>query len=73
MTIEEIRKLPACLYYENPGSPDGCRRHPNNDDDWDELEDPCYWCSGWRHNNLENLKKMSFEEAQEMIEKLRRD
>lgn len=44
MTNEEFENLPLCLAYKNPGSPNGCRSHPNNNDDWDELEDPCDGC-----------------------------
>ena len=44
MTKEEFESLPFCLAYKDPGSSDGCCCHPNNDDDWDELEDPCEEC-----------------------------
>lgn len=30
-----------------------CRKSPNNNDDWDELEDPCSNCGWWQHTEIE--------------------
>lgn len=68
MTNEEFDKLPLCTFYRNPGASDGCSRHPNNNDDWDELEDPCAYCSGNKWRNTEFFMNMTLEEAQKRIE-----
>lgn len=72
MTYEEFETLPDCLYCENPGRPDGCHKHPNNDDDWDEMEDPCEFCNGWKGGRYKELMGMSLEDANKMIEEYRK-
>ena len=45
MTEEEFKKLPGCLRYKDPENQ--CHKMPNQNDDWDELEDPCVECTGF--------------------------
>jgi hypothetical protein len=45
MTEEEFQKLPSCLWYKDPEHE--CPKMPNQNDDWDELEDCCGGCTGF--------------------------
>ena len=68
MTNEEYNQfIPFCLRYKEPGKPNGCRKHPNNNDYWDELEDPCEHCTWWSYVNRKELLAMTLEEALETI------
>lgn len=66
MTLEEFKKLPYCLAYKDPGASDGCPCHPNNDDDWDELEDPCDGCC-WNKYVYEKSHNIELESYKDLL------
>lgn len=48
-----------------------CSKSPDNNDDWDELEDPCSNCGWWQHAEIEmnpfnvQVKKQRYKGAKE--------
>jgi len=66
MTEEEFRKLPSCIRYKNPGK--DCSKL--NDDDWDELEDCCERCLGFKYFYIKYYSGAMNESYEEILSKM---